>query len=96
LATAVPAAPGYVGTFELAATATAVALGVPRAEALAMAILVHVITLIPIAVAGAVVLIASGSRLGSLAEEAETLEADEHDQGQLPDAVADGALDEGG
>jgi hypothetical protein len=84
LATAVPAAPGYVGTFELAATTAAVALGVPRAEALAMAILVHVITLIPVALAGAAILVISGTRLGRLAEEAEgfeaeELEAEEHD-----------------
>ena len=35
----------------LAATATAVALGIPREEALAMAVLVHIITVIPVAIA---------------------------------------------
>lgn len=74
LATAIPAAPGYVGTFELAATAAAVAMGVPRAEALAMAILAHVITVIPIALAGALALAVTGSRLGRLAVEAEEAE----------------------
>ena len=84
LATAVPAAPGYVGTFELAATSAAVALGVPRAEALALAIVYHVITLVPIAVAGGLVLVASGNRLGRLAEEAEELEHEQlaDDQGE--------------
>ena len=70
LATAIPAAPGYVGTFELASTAAAVAVGTTRDEGLALAVLVHVVTVVPIAIAGAVVLILSGSHLGELAEEA--------------------------
>ncbi len=74
LATAIPAAPGYVGTFELAATSTAVALGIPREEALAMAVLVHMVTLIPVAIAGAIVLITSGADLGTIAIEAEEAE----------------------
>lgn len=74
LATAVPAAPGYVGTFELAATSTAVALGVPREEALALAVLVHMITVIPVAIAGAIALIMSGANLGRIAAEAERAE----------------------
>jgi len=75
LATAIPAAPGYVGTFELAATATAVALGVPRPEALALAVLVHIVTVIPVALAGAAALILTGSRLDTIAAEAEESEA---------------------
>jgi uncharacterized protein (TIRG00374 family) len=71
LATAVPAAPGYVGTFELATTTTAVALGVPEADALALAILVHVVTVIPLAAAGAVALVLVGVRLSSLMVDAE-------------------------
>lgn len=87
LSTAMPAAPGYVGTFELAATGTATALGVPRTEALAMAILVHVIVLVPIAVAGAVVMVGTGSRLSSLAEEAEELQSEEHGDGEISRAL---------
>jgi uncharacterized protein (TIRG00374 family) len=83
LATAVPAAPGFVGTFELAATGAGAALGVPRAEALAMAILVHVITLVPVALAGALVLVRSGIRLGMLAGEAEEVDVE---QGAAPEA----------
>jgi uncharacterized protein (TIRG00374 family) len=74
LSTAIPAAPGYVGTFELAATATAVALGVPEAEALALAVLVHVITVIPVALAGVAAVTATGTGLGRLAVEAEEAE----------------------
>lgn len=74
LATAIPAAPGYVGTFELAATSTAVALGIPREEALAMAVLVHMVTVIPVAAAGAIALIMSGASLDTIAAEAEETE----------------------
>lgn len=52
LSTAVPAAPGYVGTYELAASAVGTALGLSPASALALAVLVHVITLVPLAIAG--------------------------------------------
>lgn len=74
LSTAIPAAPGYVGTFELAAVTTAVALGVPRPEALALAVTVHVLTVIPLAIAGAIAVVSSGTGLGRLAEEAEEVE----------------------
>jgi uncharacterized protein (TIRG00374 family) len=56
LGTAVPSAPGYVGTFELAASAAAVALGVPPASALAVAIVWHAMTLLPMALAGVIAL----------------------------------------
>jgi uncharacterized protein (TIRG00374 family) len=42
LATAIPAGPGYVGTFELAAVRIGDALGVPSSTALALALLTHV------------------------------------------------------
>ena len=74
LATAIPAAPGYVGTFELAATSTAVALGVPREEALALAVLVHLVTVIPVAIAGAVALLITGANLSTIAAQAEEAE----------------------
>ena len=72
LGTAVPSAPGYVGTFELAAAGTATALGVPGPEALAMAVVVHVVTLLPLALAGAVSLVGMGTSLGEVAHAAET------------------------
>jgi uncharacterized protein (TIRG00374 family) len=72
LGTAVPSAPGYVGTFELAAAGTAGALGVPGAEALAMAVVVHVVTLVPLALAGAISLIGMGANLGEVAHAAES------------------------
>jgi uncharacterized protein (TIRG00374 family) len=62
LGTAVPSAPGYVGTFELAASTIAVGLGVAPAAALAFAILVHSLTAIPLALGGVVALVGMGAR----------------------------------
>jgi uncharacterized protein (TIRG00374 family) len=70
LGTALPSAPGYVGTFELAAATTAQALGVAAAPALALAVLAHAMTVLPIAVAGAISLIAMDVKLGRLATDA--------------------------
>ena len=71
LGTAVPSAPGYVGTFELAAAAAAGALGVPPAAALAMAVVAHVMTLAPMALGGAASLPVIGTSLAAAAREAE-------------------------
>lgn len=70
LGTALPSAPGYVGTFELAAATTAQALGVSAAPALALAILAHALAVLPVAGAGAVSMIAMDARLGRLATDA--------------------------
>ncbi len=70
LGTALPSAPGYVGTFELAAATTAQALGVAAAPALALAVLAHAVTVLPTAAAGAVSLVAMNARLGRLATDA--------------------------
>jgi uncharacterized protein (TIRG00374 family) len=68
LATAVPSAPAYVGTFELAATALAVALGVDPEQALAWALLAHIVTVAPLALGGVISLTTMHARLGDLAE----------------------------
>lgn len=52
LATAIPAGPGAIGTFELAAVTTAQAFAIPPHEALAWAILAHVLTVYLVALAG--------------------------------------------
>jgi uncharacterized membrane protein YbhN (UPF0104 family) len=57
LSTALPAAPGYVGTYDLAAAAVGVGLGLDPATAVALAAVVHVVVLVPIALAGAVALV---------------------------------------
>jgi uncharacterized protein (TIRG00374 family) len=62
LATAVPAGPGYVGTFELATVTIGASVGIARAPALAIAVLVHVVTLVLTSIGGAVALMAGGRR----------------------------------
>jgi len=64
LGTSVPSAPGYIGTYELAASAAARAVGLAAPAALSLAIVTHVVTLLPVAVAGAVSMLVIGS--GSL------------------------------
>jgi uncharacterized membrane protein YbhN (UPF0104 family) len=70
LATAIPSAPGYVGTFELACVAVAGSNGVPRDVALAMAVLAHVLGLLPVAIGGTVALVRFGRGLRGLSAEA--------------------------
>lgn len=67
LGTAIPSAPGYVGTFELAASTIAGGLGVAPAAALAFAILVHALTVLPLALGGVVALAWMGARFDDLA-----------------------------
>jgi glycosyltransferase 2 family protein len=57
LATALPAAPGYVGTYDLAAAAVGAGLGLDPAKAVALAAVVHAVVLVPIALAGAAALV---------------------------------------
>jgi uncharacterized protein (TIRG00374 family) len=62
LATAVPAGPGYVGTFELAAVTIARSVGIPTDAALAFVVLVHVATLAVTSLGGAIALVLGGRR----------------------------------
>jgi uncharacterized membrane protein YbhN (UPF0104 family) len=52
LSTAIPAAPGYVGTYELAITTALGILGIDPVTALAFAICVHAVVVVPIVLAG--------------------------------------------
>jgi uncharacterized membrane protein YbhN (UPF0104 family) len=54
LSTAIPTAPGYIGTFELAAVAAVGVSGVTGEAALAFAILAHLIAVLPLSIAGAI------------------------------------------
>ena len=62
IGTAAPAAPGYVGTFELAAIAGGAAVGVPAETVLPIALVYHLLGLIPISIAGAVAMARLGGR----------------------------------
>jgi glycosyltransferase 2 family protein len=67
LATAIPSAPGFLGTFEVAVTAAALAMGATSAQGLALALATHAIVLGPIVVGGLMALARTGSTLGALA-----------------------------
>ena len=56
LGTALPAAPGYIATYELGAVGLGLLAGVPRETVLPIAILTHVVGVTVLAVAGAVAL----------------------------------------
>lgn len=60
LATAVPSAPGYLGTFELAFVTIGQALGLPSDQALALALLVHAAILILTSTGGAIAFLRLG------------------------------------
>jgi hypothetical protein len=62
LATAIPAGPGYVGTFELAAVTIAGSVGIAAEPALAFAILTHATALLLTSGGGATVLALAGRR----------------------------------
>ncbi len=76
LATAVPAAPGYVGTFELAAVTIATSVGIGREPALAFAVLVHATTLLLTSIGGAAVFVAGSRRHAVPVAEPAEAEAD--------------------
>ncbi|MEO6067789.1 MAG: lysylphosphatidylglycerol synthase transmembrane domain-containing protein [Gemmatimonadales bacterium] len=63
---ALPAAPGYVGVFELAIVAAAKLFGVPDTAAFAAALTYHILTFIPVTLLGAWSLARTGLRLGEL------------------------------
>jgi uncharacterized membrane protein YbhN (UPF0104 family) len=65
LGTAIPSAPGYVGTYELAASAAGAAVGLSAETALALAVLVHAVTLVPLTVAGIVAAMTVGAGLST-------------------------------
>lgn len=75
LGTSIPSAPGSIGTFELAASAAARAVGLAAPAALSLAIVVHATTLLPVALAGAAAMLAMG--LGSLSDLARAARAAE-------------------
>lgn len=75
LSTAIPSAPGFIGTLELAISTAAQAFGVEPAAALALALVVHAVALVPVALAGVVAAVVVG-RDGSLAGIGERIESD--------------------
>lgn len=80
LATAIPSAPAYVGTFELATVGVAGSLGVDGGPALALALLAHALSLLPAAIGGVAALASIGGgglkRLSVAAIEERRLQAE--------------------
>jgi uncharacterized protein (TIRG00374 family) len=62
LATTIPSAPGYIGTWEAVTKAVLVAYAVPGAEALGYAVVLHVALWLPITVLGAIYTAREGIR----------------------------------
>jgi uncharacterized protein (TIRG00374 family) len=62
LATAVPAAPGYVGTYELAAVTIAASVNIGRESALAFVVILHAASLLITSIGGAAVFLAGSRR----------------------------------
>ncbi len=60
LATAIPSAPGYLGTFELAFVTIGQALGLPSDEAFALGFIVHVAILLLTSIGGAIAFLRLG------------------------------------
>jgi hypothetical protein len=65
LSMAVPAAPGYVGTFEAAVVTVLDVFGVPRESAQAFALLYHFIGLVPVAAIGVIAALQQGIGLAA-------------------------------
>jgi uncharacterized protein (TIRG00374 family) len=75
LATIVPSAPGYLGTFELTAVGLATQFGIASDTAFAMALLVHAMILLVTSVGGALAALRLGVGLGTGAREGEATSA---------------------
>jgi len=70
LAVALPQAPGYIGTFHWAATLSALLLQMPKPAAASFAIFVHAVGIIPVTIAGLIVLWTQGLNLRTVSEQA--------------------------
>jgi glycosyltransferase 2 family protein len=77
LSMVVPAAPGYVGTFEAAVVAVLVALGQPRDISQAFAIIYHFLGLVPVALLGVIAAIQQGINFAALRQPEEAAPQEE-------------------
>lgn len=77
LSTAIPAAPGSIGTYEFVGVAIMTSLGFPAEESLAAVLLTHLVATLPPAVTGLAVLWHDHIRLGAIVEAADATPAPE-------------------
>jgi len=87
LGTAIPSAPGYVGTYDLALVTTAEAFGVAAAPAVAFAVLAHAITVLPPAIAGGLAMVGMQVGLGRLATDADSARHAAHPASEPPEGA---------
>lgn len=71
LGVSLPSAPGFVGTFHYAATASLMAYGVGKTEALGFAIVLHAVCIIPVMVMGLPIVWAEGFGIRAIIKSAE-------------------------
>jgi uncharacterized membrane protein YbhN (UPF0104 family) len=69
LATTIPSAPGYVGTFDAPGIALLTAYGVPSAVAAGYTLVLHVALWLPITLVGMLYFIPEGIRWGTVPDE---------------------------
>jgi glycosyltransferase 2 family protein len=74
LATAIPSAPGYIGTFELVAGSVGQTFGIQSGQAFALALLAHAGILLVTSAGGAIALLRLGWTSSAASEEAPSLE----------------------
>jgi hypothetical protein len=84
LATAIPSAPGYVGTFEFAVVATSRAVGLEAAPALAMGVLVHAAILLTTTLGGLAAMYLVTYRVSRMTPEAAPVQEDRFARDQPP------------
>ena len=68
LVSGIPSAPANIGTFELAVAWVGAAVGIPTEAGLAIALVAHVIIVLPLSLAGGVVLLTSLRSVGTTAD----------------------------
>jgi uncharacterized protein (TIRG00374 family) len=81
LSMVIPAAPGYIGTFEAAVVGVLVALGQPVDTSQAFAIIYHFVGLVPVAVIGVIAALQQGINFAALSSA---------DQGQEEEVASQG------
>jgi uncharacterized protein (TIRG00374 family) len=79
LATAIPSAPGYVGTFELAAVTVGQAIGLDPDTAFALGLIVHLSILAVTTIGGGIAFLVVGGRLSEVTADAPPSEAPDTD-----------------
>lgn len=90
LSTAIPSAPGFIGTFDAAVIFGLQAAGVPSGETFALAVLYRVVLFTPVTIAGVIVLLARYGGFSALQRSRRLAEAVEAAESGEPGSTASG------